>query len=406
MYKEYYKLKHNPFQMTPDPRIFFASKGHKRALSYLQYGLSQGEGFIVITGDIGTGKTTIVKNLIAGLDHKTYIAKQLVTTHLEEHDLMEMICESFELISKGLTKAALLNQFKAFLNSAHKLGRRVVLVVDEVQNLPPKTVEELRMLSNFQIDNKPLIQSFLVGQKEFIATLQDSSMEQLRQRVIASCHLGPLKDNETKHYINYRLKEAGWAGGPLFDNDALMLIHELTEGVPRRINVFCDRILLFGYLEEISFFTKEHIQIVADELADEITSPIKLRDKTEASSLIGKVQANSVGSDISADDIQVLPITTAYNESQKKVNQKNGSSEQITNSKQVNKPVNKDTVASISKKVAEPEIKPYESTSKKTVSAGSLINSDFVDIEETIKDFESRVEKEISSFKKSLDKKF
>ena len=124
MYKEYYNLKHNPFQMTPDPRIFYASKGHKRALSYLQYGLSQGEGFIVITGDIGTGKTTIVKNLIAGLDPKTFIAKQLVTTHLEDHDLMEMICESFELISKGLTKAALLNQFKAFLNSAHRLGRR------------------------------------------------------------------------------------------------------------------------------------------------------------------------------------------------------------------------------------------------------------------------------------------
>lgn len=301
MYKEYYKLQHNPFQMTPDPRIFFASKGHKRALSYLQYGLSQGEGFIVITGDIGTGKTTIVKNLIAGLDHQTYIAKQLVTTHLEEHDLMEMICESFELISIGLTKAALLNQFKAFLNSAHKLGRRVVLVVDEVQNLPAKTVEELRMLSNFQVNNKPLIQSFLVGQKEFITTLQDSSMEQLRQRVIASCHLGPLKENETNLYVNYRLKEAGWAGGPLFDDEALRLVHELTEGVPRRINVFCDRIMLFGYLEEVSFFTVEHIHMVADELEDEITSPIKLRKKNGVSHLLRQVQANNTSHSAATD---------------------------------------------------------------------------------------------------------
>ena len=307
MYKEYYKLSNNPFQMTPDPKIFFASKGHKRALSYLQYGLSQGEGFIVITGDIGTGKTTIVKNLIAGLDKQTYIAKQLVTTNLEEHDLMEMICESFELISKGLTKAALLNQFKAFLNSAHRLGRRVVLVVDEVQNLPPKTVEELRMLSNFQVDNKPLIQSFLVGQKEFIKTLQDVSMEQLRQRVIASCHLGPLRDEETMRYINYRLKEAGWAGGELFERSALMLIHELTEGVPRRINVFCDRILLFGYLEEISFFTTEHVQTVADELEEEITSPIKSRDKPETSEPLENVKVNPLNSlypkiELSADN--------------------------------------------------------------------------------------------------------
>ncbi len=369
MYKEYYKLKHNPFQMTPDPRIFFASKGHKRALSYLQYGLSQGEGFIVVTGDIGTGKTTIVKNLIAGLDPKTYIAKQLVTTHLEDHDLMEMICESFELISKGLTKAALLNQFRAFLNSAHRLGRRVVLVVDEVQNLPPKTVEELRMLSNFQVDNKPLIQSFLVGQKQFIKTLQDSSMEQLRQRVIASCHLGPLKEGETSLYINYRLKEAGWSGGPLFDEDALNLIHYLTEGVPRRINVFCDRILLFGYLEEISFFTKAHVQVVADELSEEITSPLITQHKDHTSELDDGRQRQA-----------------SFEPEQKVLKQP-----AVHLVENASKPA---AAAAVTKVPPVPE--------KKVVAA--VGTSDFVDIEETIKDFESRVEQEIQSFKQSLDK--
>lgn len=381
MYKEYYKLQHNPFQMTPDPRIFFASKGHKRALSYLQYGLSQGEGFIVITGDVGTGKTTIVRNLIAGLDHKTYIAKQLVTTHLEEHDLMEMICESFELISSGLTKAALLNQFKAFLNSAHKLGRRVVLVVDEVQNLPAKTVEELRMLSNFQINNKPLIQSFLVGQKEFIATLQDSSMEQLRQRVIASCHLGPLKENETSRYINYRLKEAGWAGGSLFDDEALKLIHELTEGIPRRINVFCDRILLYGYLEELSFFTSEHIQIVAEELSDEITSPVKLRERSGVSNLSEQLSNNmSQSATLPATDIvSDKKVTRIPSFTEMKVRQ----AESVPEEKEV-----------------------VSATATPTPTPTSTLSSDFVDIEETIKDFESRVEKEIESFKQSLDKKF
>ncbi len=376
MYKDYYNLKRNPFQMTPDPRIFFASKGHKRALSYLQYGLSQGEGFIVITGDIGTGKTTIVKNLIAGLDHQTYIAKELVTTQLEDHDLMEMICESFELISKGLSKAALLNQFKAFLNSANKLGRRVVLVVDEVQNLPPKTVEELRMLSNFQVGNKPLIQSFLVGQKEFIKTLQADSMEQLRQRVIASCHLGPLKSEETKFYINYRLEESGWNGGQLFDDRAMRLIHELTEGVPRRINVFCDRILLFGYLEEITFFTPEHIKTVADELAEEVTSPIKAEKHEEINSYLTELQQTSYQTqDL---DSQLESIANASEEREK------AESEQ-------EEPV-----------AAEHEKKQIPQHGKTKES----LTSDFVDIEETIKDFESRVEQEIAAFKSSLDKKF
>ncbi len=386
MYKDYYKLTHNPFQMTPDPKIFFASKGHKRALSYLQYGLSQGEGFIVITGDIGTGKTTIVKNLIAGLDHQTYIAKELVTTHLEEHDLMEMICESFELISKGLSKAALLNQFKAFLNSANKLGRRVVLVVDEVQNLPAKTVEELRMLSNFQVNNKPLIQSFLVGQKEFIKTLQHENMEQLRQRVIASCHLGPLKPEETKYYIKYRLTESGWHGGELFDDAALTLIHDLTEGVPRRINVFCDRILLFGYLEEIDFFTKEHIKVVADELADEITSPIKSERHDEINLLLSGEQY-----DDSAMESEPEPVTIPKSEPKVETPK--------IEAPKVKVPKVEALKIEAKAELIKPEVKQKEITARE-------LPSDFVDIEETIKDFESRVEEEIKAFKESLDKKF
>ncbi len=352
--------------MTPDPKIFFASKGHKRALSYLQYGLSQGEGFIVITGDIGTGKTTIVKNLIAGLDRQTFIAKELVTTHLGDHDLMEMICESFELISIGLSKAALLNQFKDFLNSTNKLGRRVVLVVDEVQNLPAKTVEELRMLSNFQVDDKPLIQSFLVGQKEFIQTLQADSMEQLRQRVIASCHVVPLKTDETKYYINYRLEESGWNGERLFEDDALELIHQLTEGVPRRINVFCDRILLFGYLEEVTIFTKEHIIIVADELADEITSPIKSKRHEEVRSYINTLQND---------------YTVRLEKTPELIEPKRNIEPQTVQQK-------------------------TQTVQKQVQASKGTLSSDFVDIEETIKDFESRVKKEMEAFKSSLDKKF
>ena len=290
MYKDFYQLKTLPFTMSPDPRFFFASKGHKRALSYLQYGLTQGEGFIVITGDIGTGKTTIVKNLLKKLDPKTFIARQLVTTYLEGQDLIEMLCESFDLPSSGLTKANLLNQLQKYFIQSYRQNKRIVLIVDEVQNLPAKTVEELRMLSNFQLDNKSLIQSFLVGQKEFIATLQGENMEQLRQRVIASTHLGPLKQQETQQYINYRLKQSGWSGSDLFNEHAYLLIHELTEGVPRRINVFCDRILLFGYLEEVDFFTEEHINLVADELSTEITSPVKRTQYMEESIAAGAAE--------------------------------------------------------------------------------------------------------------------
>ncbi len=388
MYKKYYKLNKNPFQITPDQEVFFASKGHKKALSYLQYGLSQGEGFIVITGDIGTGKTTIVKNLIAGLDAKTHIAKQIVTTNLEEQDLMEMVCETFDLMSKGLTKAALLNQFQAFLISAHKLGRRVVLIVDEVQNLPAKTVEELRMLSNFQVENRPLMQSFLVGQKEFVATLQGEDMEQLRQRVIASCHLSPLKREETKDYINYRLDSSGWTGGDLFDAQAFELIYGLTDGVPRRINVFCDRILLFGFLEEISFFAAKHIKLVANELADEITSPIKMRKPEELSSYFSEIQKKY---DNKLKKSLIVKVNNSDDNSKKKLEPK----VKKIRTERIEK---KETQRTKNNKVVKQKqiVKPRPRQIKTSDSEG------FVDIEETIKDFESRVEKEIQEYKSTL----
>ena len=201
MYTDYYHLKALPFNMSPDPRFYFSSQGHSKALSYLQYGMTQGEGFIVITGDIGTGKTIVVKNLLNELDPDSFIARQLVTTYLDEGDLIEVVCDSFDISTEGLSKAGMLNKLKKFLINAYKSNKRVLFIVDEVQNLPLKTVEELRMLSNFQINDIPLIQSFLVGQKEFIQTLQSDRMEQLRQRVTASTHLGPLKEDETEEYI-------------------------------------------------------------------------------------------------------------------------------------------------------------------------------------------------------------
>lgn len=272
MYTEYYGLNAKPFQLSPDPHFFFASSGHQRALAYLRYGLSQGEGFIVITGGIGTGKTTLARSLFKDLDSDSLIAAQLVTTQLEADDLLRMVVAAFGLPYESLHKATLIKQFETFLRDAASTGKRVLLVIDEAQNLPPRSLEELRMLSNFQVDDAPLLQSFLLGQMEFRDTLQAPGMEQLRQRVIASCHLNPLTAKETQEYIEHRLGIAGWNNNPRFSERAYAAIHEYAEGIPRRINVLCDRLLLYGFLEELQTFSEAEVAEVDRELSHEPAS--------------------------------------------------------------------------------------------------------------------------------------
>jgi len=273
MYESFYQLTSKPFPLRPDARFFFASRSHKRAMSYLQYGIEQGEGFIVITGDIGTGKTTLVQNLFSQLDRENLLAAQLVTTQLDTDDLLRMVAASFDLEYEGLSKAKLLGQFGEFLETSAWEGKRVLLVVDEAQNIPPASLEELRMLSNFQVANVSVLQTFLLGQKEFNATLNSPAMEQLRQRVIASYQLKKLDREEVRHYIEHRLALVGWKENPSFSSEAFDKIHLYTQGVPRRINMFCDRILLYGFLEEISNINESVVQSVIEELQDEIAQP-------------------------------------------------------------------------------------------------------------------------------------
>ncbi|HOW75487.1 MAG TPA: XrtA-associated ATPase [Candidatus Competibacteraceae bacterium] len=267
MYIGYYGFSGKPFQLSPDPKFFFGSSTHSRALAYLRYGLSQGEGFIVITGGIGTGKTTLVKSLFGELDSNRVVAAQLVTTQLEADDLLRSVVAAFGLPYEGAGKAVLLKHFENFLLVQAQHGRRVLLIVDEAQNLPVRSLEELRMLSNFQVAETPLLQSFLLGQEEFRQTLQDPGMEQLRQRVIASCHLNPLSDTEIRPYIEHRLQIVGWRGDfPHFDESAYTAIHRYTQGVPRRVNVFCDRLLLYGFLEEMREFPEAAVDAVGREM--------------------------------------------------------------------------------------------------------------------------------------------
>ncbi|NOY61569.1 MAG: AAA family ATPase [Gammaproteobacteria bacterium] len=273
MYKSFYKLSANPFQLGPDPRFFFGSRGHKRAMSYLRYGLTQGEGFIVITGDIGTGKTTLVRTLFADLAKENVVAVQLVTTQLEAEDTLRMVAASFGLAHEGLVKATLLKNFETFLMARAREGKRVLLVIDEAQNLPARSLEELRMLSNYQAGDKALLQSFLLGQVEFRQTLQAPGLEQLRQRVIAAYHLNPLGSDETRGYIEHRLRLVGWKGDPVITDSAFSAIHGYCEGTPRRINTLCDRLLLFGCLEEMHEIDGESVKTVTDELAQEVIAP-------------------------------------------------------------------------------------------------------------------------------------
>lgn len=266
MYKAFYKLISNPFQLTPDPRFFYASSVHRRALAYLRYGLEQGEGFVVITGDVGAGKTTLVRTLLEEAAKRNVLAVQLVSTQLDAEDILRQIAAAFRVQSEGISKAQLLRNIEVYLKYQVSEGKRVLLVIDEAQNLPQRSLEELRMLSNFQNGDKPLLQSFLVGQPEFRFKIEQPENEQLKQRVIASYHLGPIKESELKEYIVHRLKCAGWAGDPLFDDDAISEIFAYTNGIPRKINVFCDRLMLYGSLEELHQFSASVVKTVQNEM--------------------------------------------------------------------------------------------------------------------------------------------
>ncbi|MDE3009410.1 MAG: XrtA-associated ATPase [Pseudomonadota bacterium] len=269
MYESHFGLHSKPFQLTPDPAFYFGSKVHNRALAYLKYGVNQGEGFIVVTGDVGAGKTTLIRSLRRHLDAEQLVVAQLVSTQVGGDDMLRMIATAFGLTTDRISKATILQRLEAFLAEQQAQGKRALLLVDEAQNLGASALEELRMVSNFQIGEKSLLQSFLVGQPEFRDTMQAEHMEQLRQRVIASCHLGPLDAGETRAYIEHRLVTAGWHDDPAFSADAFTAIYQATGGIPRQINMLCNRLMLYAFLEDVHQIESASVEEVAAEQSKE-----------------------------------------------------------------------------------------------------------------------------------------
>jgi general secretion pathway protein A len=270
MFESFFGLTAPPFLLSPDPNFYFESRGHGKALAYLKFGVYQQEGFIVVTGEIGAGKTTLVRTLLDGLNSDQVVAAQVLNTQVNEGELLSSICNAFGVPTQGTSKAQVIATLEAFFTAVAAGGRRALLVVDEAQNLGKREIEELRMLSNFQLGNHALLQSFLVGQPELRQMLASPSMEQLRQRVIASCHLGPLTEVETRAYIEHRLRYAGGDGATIFDDGAIAQIFAFTQGIPRRINLLCTRLLLAAMLTLEKTVTADNVDSVAAELRAEM----------------------------------------------------------------------------------------------------------------------------------------
>ena len=274
MFDDFYGLTGRPFQLTPDPNFYFESGTHRKALSYLGYGLAQGEGFIVITGEVGAGKSTLVAHLMRKIDPAQLTVGQIVTSNLDGEELVHVAAQSFGIEVDPHDKAAALGQIESFLHEEARAGRRCLLVVDESQNLSVEALEELRMLSNFQLGAHPLLQTLLLGQPEFRQVLAEhEQLEQLRQRVIAAHHLDAMQREEIEPYIIHRLQCVGWQGNPQLEPRVFVDLHEATGGIPRRVNQMMSRLLLLGAVEQRTRIDPAMLASVRKEMDGEATLP-------------------------------------------------------------------------------------------------------------------------------------
>jgi general secretion pathway protein A len=273
MYESFYSFSGTPFQLTPDSRFYFGSQEHRKAMAFLQYGISQQEGFVVITGEIGAGKTTLIEQLLSTLDPERYVAARLVTTQLGGFDTLCMIGAAFGVHREGMDKATLITALRRFFDEMRDRQKQPLVIIDEAQSLTLEAIEELRMLSNLSQGARAPFQGIFLGQPEFRTSLSKPELQQLRQRVIASCHLAALGADDTRRYIEHRLAHVGWAGDPGISNGAFEEIFRRTGGIPRRINTLCARLLLMGFLDERHAIDASAVTRVAQEQLEEFGRP-------------------------------------------------------------------------------------------------------------------------------------
>lgn len=275
MYEEFYGLTEEPFRLTPDSRLCFSHTSYKNAKAYMQYALYRGEGFIVVTGHPGTGKSTLISDLTREFEGGKVMFTSLACPQIEGDELLRLIALNFNLDAHTEHKSLLIHSLTCYFQELYRQGRRSLLIIDEAQDLPANALEELRLLTNLQQNNQPLLQIFLVGQNELRETILSPGLEQLHQRIVATCHLESLSEEDTKVYVKYRLAKVGWDNNPELSDDIFPQLFQYSQGIPRIINLICSRLLLHGMVEERHQLSAKDMQVVIDSLLQEqlLSSP-------------------------------------------------------------------------------------------------------------------------------------
>ena len=274
MYDAFYGLTQAPFGLSPDVYFCYRYRTYARAKAYMQYALHRGEGFVVVTGRPGMGKTTLIQDLLRDLGPRRQLLAQIDSTQLDADDLLRLVTYAFGLPAKGVDKASLIYGLREHLIARTATEGTAILIVDEAQNLSGRALEELRLITNLQEGPRPLVQILLVGQEPLRDLIRHPSLEQLHQRIVAASHLEAMDLIETRAYVRHRLLLAGWSGHPVWEADALKTVYLASGGVPRLINKFCDRLLLHGSLEQRERLTGDDAEIVLGEFKEEFLERI------------------------------------------------------------------------------------------------------------------------------------